>query len=211
LKKFKWLYPATIAACMLPALTGIAAAVETNASQSKLERQTKRGELAQQAAKLRAEAKKSQRLTEAKLKSCQAREASIATLSTNFTAQVNRQLGVFDKIAERAQDFAVTKNRQPDNLADLVQKLTDKRQQVVDDLKQFSDNAAAFKCEGENPKALGKALLADAKVVRSSLKDYRESVRELIQAIKKTKADKPQDSAGSDDDSNDDNSTGGAL
>jgi hypothetical protein len=138
-------------------------------------------------AQARSEAVKSARLDAAKKRSCDNKERSIKQRSSNFVRHAENHLAVFDKISTRTQKFAEEKNRKPANYDELVAAVDTAREQAVEDIESFKNSSQDFDCDGDNPRAAGRVLQEEAKLVRASLKEYRTAIRNLIVGVKSSK------------------------
>lgn len=137
-----------------------------------------------EAARLRAEVKKTAKLTEAKLKACQNRAKSIQARTDGFVKKAEKHLATFEQIETKVLQFAEDKKIEIENKEALLANIDAKADQVKDDIEKLKSDEEAFSCEGDNPKAQLEAFLAQAKLVRTDLKAYRVAVRELIQAVR---------------------------
>ncbi len=141
-------------------------------------------QLEQEVAKMHAEAKAEQRLNDDKKQKCHRVEANIDLHTKNFTAHTERQLKLFDSISQKVQDFAKRKNLTVAQEQTLLAQIATAKAKVNQDLSTLRSDSEAFKCDGANPKGSLKAFHSDAALVRSDLKAYRTSVRQLIQAVR---------------------------
>lgn len=127
------------------------------------------------------------RLTEVKLKACQARENAMKTRSTNLTKLVTTMEEKFDAIALRVEKFYTTKiipsGKTVANYDVLVNNIATKKSDVQTALTKAQDDIAGFSCDGNDPKAQMKDFRLDMQTVKEKLKDYRKSVKDLIVAV----------------------------
>jgi hypothetical protein len=138
------------------------------------ENETHSGRLAQAQAHLDA----------AKLKSCQNREKSINNRLQNIAARGQRQMGVFDKIATRVEQFATDKNAKPANYDDLVNAVNTQKTAAQAAVDKIKGDSVSFKCDGTDPKGSLEVFKTDLKAETSALKSYRTSVKNLIVGVK---------------------------
>lgn len=127
------------------------------------------------------------KLTEVKLKACQARESAIKTRSTNLINLVSTMEEKFDAIAERVEKFYTTKvalsGKIVSNYDSLVSNIATKKSDVQTALTKAQDDLVGFSCDGNDPKAQMKDFRLDMQAVKEKLKDYRKSINNLIVAV----------------------------
>lgn len=128
------------------------------------------------------------RLTEAKLKSCQARENSINKRSSQLVKMATNMLEKFDAIAGRVKTYytekVVSSGKTVTNYDSLVTDIQTKKTAVQTALSTTQTNVATFTCKGEDPKGQLTQFRTDMQTVKTALKDYRTSVKNLIVAVR---------------------------
>ncbi len=158
----------------------MASATQTETNETQLEQQ--RQEREQKIAEIKAE--QPEKLDAAKLKLCQKREGVITQNMTNAEAAATSHLDVFTKIADRVIAFANDNNRKPANFDALVADVNAKKtaaQAAIDAAKTVD-----FSCSGDGPKGQIQAFVTTMQGVKSALRDYRTSIKNLIVAVKNT-------------------------
>ena len=127
------------------------------------------------------------RLDEAKLKSCQARENSIMKRAERLGNLAANMLEKFDAITERVKEFYETKvvpdGNTVENYDDLVADIDAKKEAAQASLDNAQDAISAFSCDSDDPKGLLTQYREDMQDVKSALKDYRTSIKNLIVAV----------------------------
>lgn len=128
------------------------------------------------------------RLEGAKLKSCQGRENAIKKRSEKLTQLVVTMQKNFDAIANRVMDYYTTKlipeGKTVTNYDILVADVQTKKDAVQTALTNAQTNLSGFSCTESDPKANLKAFNQDMKAVKSALKNYRMSVKNLIVGVR---------------------------
>jgi chromosome segregation ATPase len=126
------------------------------------------------------------RLTEAKLKVCQAKEKSIKNRFThlnNLTINIENK---FDSIASRVEDYYTSKvvptGKTVSNYDTLVSDIQTKKTAVQTALTTAQNNVSGFSCTGD-PKGQLTQFRKDMQSVKSALKEYRTSIKNLIVAV----------------------------
>lgn len=112
---------------------------------------------------------------------CERREEKIKQLIRRSTDQAQDHLAVFDRISQRVQNFYKTKNLSVSNYTQLTSDVTAKRSAAL--MAINTTRATAFSCAGDDPKALGQIVKSNIQSMRSALKDYRASLKNLIAAV----------------------------
>lgn len=128
------------------------------------------------------------RLTEAKLKACQARENAITKRMTRLMELVTTMEGKFDAIAQRTEDYynskVVPSGKTVSNYDTLVADIQTKKTAVQTALTTAQTNSTAFSCDGNDPKGLLTQFRTDMQAVQKALQDYRISIKNLIVAVR---------------------------
>ena len=128
------------------------------------------------------------RLTEAKLKVCQAKENAIKKRTEQLTKLATNMQEKFDAIAGRVQEYYTSKvvpsGKTVVNYDSLVADIQAKKGAVQTALTTAQNNAGAFACDGNDPKGQLTQFKDDMRAVKSALKDYRTSIKNLIVAVR---------------------------
>ncbi|MDQ3094213.1 MAG: hypothetical protein M3Q70_03505 [bacterium] len=152
-----------------------------------------------EAVKLKLEAKK--------LEICEKREKNIRNIMARISDRGQKQLDVFNKIAERTMNFSVEKNKKPVNYDALVAEVDAKRtaaQTLVDDIKEES---TVFECDADDPKGKANNFKELLKSEITALKEYKTAVKNLIVGVKSANGVENSNRDSTDDNGNVDDST----
>lgn len=122
-----------------------------------------------------------------KLQSCQARENAIKQRSSQLVRLVTNMESKFDSIASRVENYYISKvvpsGRTVSNYNNLVSDIQTKKAAVSTNLDKAKSDANAFSCTSGSPKAQMTQFRVDMQTVKSALKDYRTSIKNLIVAV----------------------------
>lgn len=118
------------------------------------------------------------RLESAKLRACQARESAIKNRSNNLTRMAENMLQKFDNIATRVKNSSAT----VENYDALVADIQAKKDAVQAAIANAKANFAGFACGASDPRGSMKTFRQDMQAVKKALKDYRASIKNLINA-----------------------------
>ncbi len=125
---------------------------------------------------------------ELKLRACQAKEQVIKTRMDNLTRLAGTIIDVFDKIDMRVEEFyqnkVVANGGSVPNYSVLVSDIQSKKSKVTSDLNKATVDSQAFNCNLGSPKDALTMFRQDMQTVKSDLKDYRTSIKNLIVAVK---------------------------
>ena len=128
------------------------------------------------------------RLTEAKLKACEAREDAIKKRATRLTQLVTNMEGKFAKHANRVEEYYTSKvvpsGKTVVNYDSLVADIDAKKAAVQAAISTAQNDANNFSCEGTDPKGQLTQFRKDIQAVKRALKDYRTSIKNLIVAVR---------------------------
>jgi hypothetical protein len=128
------------------------------------------------------------RLTEAKLKTCQARENAITKRMARLTELVTTMEGKFDAIAQRIEEHysskVVPSGKTVANYDTLVADIQTKKTAVQTALTTTQTNSTGFSCTSDDPKGLLTQFRKDMQAVKKALQDYRTSIKNLIVAVR---------------------------
>lgn len=127
------------------------------------------------------------RLTDAKLKACQARENAIKTRFERLNLLVTTMEEKFDAIAGRVEEYYTAKvvpgGKTVANYDSLVADIAAKKAAVSTVLTKAQNDIAGFSCDEADPKAQMTTYRLDMQGVIQELKDYRTSIKDLIVAV----------------------------
>ena len=133
------------------------------------------------------EAKK-EKLDAKKLKVCQTKEKVIKNRLESLTRLVTNQQTKFDKIATRVENFYTAKvlptGKTLANYDALAADIDAKKAAVDSNLATAKTNADSFACGADDPKGALSGFREDMQSVKSALKEYRTSIKNLIVAVK---------------------------
>ena len=137
------------------------------------------------------------RLTEAKLRACQAREDTIKKRATRLIQLATNMEGKFDKHAQRVEEYYTSKVVPSDktvaNYESLVADIDAKKAAVGVALSIAQNDANNFNCTGDDPKGQLTQFRKDMQAVKKALKDYRTSIKNLIVAVRSVTGTTEQD------------------
>lgn len=127
-------------------------------------------------------------LTDAKLKSCQARESAITNRSVHLGQLVTTMEEKFDAIVKRVEEYYTTKvvpsGKTVVNYDSLVADIQTKKNAVQTATgTKTQASIAGFSCTGDDPKGQLTQYRKDMQAVIQALKDYRTSIKNLIVAV----------------------------
>lgn len=119
-----------------------------------------------------------------KLRACQAHEKAIKNRLQSLINLVSNQEDKFGSISARVENYytskMVPKGEILSNYNTLVADISTKKSVVDSDLANAKKDAASFSCTSSNPKTPLLTFRQDMQTVKSALKDYRTSIRNLI-------------------------------
>lgn len=118
-----------------------------------------------------------------KLQACEARQVAIKARSQNLADFTTRVIATFDKIATRVREFYTAKGITVANYAALNADVTAKKTAAQNALVRSQATILNFSCTSGDPKATLKSFNDNMKKVKSALKDYRTSIKNLIVAV----------------------------
>ena len=124
------------------------------------------------------------KLTDAKLKACQAREGNVVKQMAQLTKMATNMLDVFDKIAIRVKDYYTASGKTVSSYDTLVAEVNTKKAAVQTALATAQTGVDTFTCEGDDPKGMLTQFRNQMGSVKSALKDYRTSINKLIVAVR---------------------------
>lgn len=168
----QWLAVAIVAVFGLAMVGGVALAVPN----------TRAEEAQQTATEIRAAAQT--KLADAKLKVCQKREAAINNILARIANRGQKQLDVFNKIAERTMAFYADKGKVLSNYDALVTDVNDKKAAAQTAVNAVAATSVTFKCDGTDPKGAAQSFKDSLKAEIAALKEYKTAVKNLIVGVK---------------------------
>lgn len=141
------------------------------------------------------------RLTEAKLRACQAREDAIKKRATRLAQLAANMESRFDKHAQRVEEYYTSKvvpsGKTVANYDSLVADIQAKKTAVATALSTAQNDANNFSCEGTDPKGQLTQFRKDMQAVKRALKDYRTSIKNLIVAVRSVTGTTERENKGS--------------
>lgn len=127
-------------------------------------------------------------LGQAPLKSCMARESAVKNRMQSLTNLATNMEKVFDSIALRVEDFYTLKvlpsGKTLSTYDKLIADISTKKGIVDTDLMSASDMVSSFNCSSDDPRGLLLNFRIKMQKVKSDLKDYRTSIKNLIVAVR---------------------------
>lgn len=123
------------------------------------------------------------RLEANKLRVCEQRKTRITNIMNRAVTRAERQLNLFNTIAERVKAFYVKKGYTVANYAELVAAVDAAKAKAEADVAALKA-LEPFDCDSEDPKGDAEAFKLALTTIRKDLKDYRTSVKNLIVGVK---------------------------
>lgn len=143
---------------------------------------------AQQAASQEGKQRAQNRLTDVKLRACQAKEDVIQKRADHLTQLATSMEGNFDKHAQRVEEYYTSKvvpsGKTVPNYDSLVADIQAKKTAVAAALSAAQSDANSFSCVGNDPKGQLTQFRQDMQTVKIALKEYRTSIKNLIVTIR---------------------------
>lgn len=118
-----------------------------------------------------------------KLEACQNRERVITATMARVQDRAQKRLTVFDKIAERVQNFYEEKGYHLTNYDELVSEVNAKRIEAQNATQTMAQNGT-FDCSGDGPKEVLDGFKTRAMAQNGALKGYKTAVQNLIEGVK---------------------------
>src|SRR3989344_6487491 len=155
------------------------------------------------AASARAEGKNQQnRLAEGKLKACQAKEKALQKRIAQTTKLAATMQVKFDAIAQRVETYYTSKvvpsGKTVANYDNLVADVQSKKAAIKTALTEAQNSVENFVCSADDPKAKLNQFRIGIQSVKSALKEYRISIKNLIVAVRSVVGTTEKASAGTD-------------
>lgn len=127
-------------------------------------------------------------LSQFALRACQARQDAIKTRMMSLTRLATNIEMVFGSIAVRVEDFYTNKvvpsGKSLGNYNALVADIATKKGIADTDLASAESLVNSFSCTSDDPRGLLTNFRLDMQKVKSDLKDYRTSIKNLIVAVR---------------------------
>lgn len=128
------------------------------------------------------------RLTEAKLRACQAREDSIKKRMEQLVKLATTMQEKFSAIEGRVETYYTAKvipsGKTVASYDSLVADIQTKKGLVQTALVQAQTDGASFSCDGSDPKGHLTQFRTDMRAVKDALKNFRTSIKNLIVAVR---------------------------
>jgi hypothetical protein len=121
-----------------------------------------------------------------RLRACEARREGITQRSSHLVSLVSGMESTFDSIAARVEQYytgtVLPSGKTVPNYDSLVAKIQTEKDSVTAALNKAKEDERAFSCNS-NPKAQLNQFRVDMQSVKTALKNYRTSIKNLIVAI----------------------------
>lgn len=125
-------------------------------------------------------------------KICQSRQNIITNRTQSIIGLANTMLINFDLHTQRVQNYysqkLVPQGKFVPNYGDLVTQIQTHKSQVRSALSKAQAESANFTCSQPNPQKSLNSFKSQMQEVKTALKNYRNSVRNLIVAVRTTAA-----------------------
>lgn len=127
-------------------------------------------------------------LSEARLRTCEAREQKIANRYKNLLTMGSRFHPYYDKIVARV-DYFYTNNLVPnglilENYDSLKADITSNKEAVSSALAQVQASGQEFSCDSDDPKGEADTFRTNMQALIASNKEYKTSVRAFVVAVR---------------------------
>lgn len=127
-------------------------------------------------------------LNQAALRSCKAREDAVKNRMQSLTNLATNIEKVFGSIAMKVEDFYTQKvlpsGRTLSNYDALLADISAKKGIVDMDLSSAADMVGTFSCSSDDPRGLLQNFRIAMQKVKTDLKNYRTSIKNLIVAVR---------------------------
>ncbi len=134
------------------------------------------------------ESAKEDRLVGIRLKVCEERQDTIKNKSSSLEKFTSNMFEKFDAILSRVKEFYTNKvlptGKSVSNYDSLLADIQTKRDAVQAALTEAKIDISGFSCDSANPKSQITLYREDMQAVKSALKDYRTSIKNLIVAVR---------------------------
>ncbi len=125
---------------------------------------------------------------EGKLRACQAKQQGVTKRMDQLEKMAENMLENFSAIQERVVQYynekVIPSGKTVTNYSTLIAEIQTKKTAVQTAIDQAKTNSAGFSCDEDNPKEQLKKFNEDMRAVKSALKNYRTSIRNLIVAVR---------------------------
>lgn len=132
-------------------------------------------------------AKAQERVENAKLKTCQNRQAKIESRMASLIRFAENMMEKFDSISTRVQNFYTNKvlprGKTAPNYDALVADVMAKKDIVADTLTEAQASLDSFTCDTDSPRNLYNQFKTDMQAVKRALHAYRTSIKNLILGV----------------------------
>lgn len=126
-------------------------------------------------------------------RACVARETGVKTRMTQLTQLVTTMETTFDRIAAKVQtyytDTVLPSGRSVTNYAALVSDIAAKKVLVQNGVDKAKADISSYSCTSGDPKTAMNQFRVNMQSVKTALKNYRTSVRNLIVAVRTVSKD----------------------
>lgn len=123
-------------------------------------------------------------LIEGRLRACEARQDAVKNRMNSLTKLAKNIEDKFDSIATRVEDFYTKSGKTVSNYNALVTDISAKKDVVTADLTDAQSKVDAFSCSADDPKGLLTQFRLEMQKVKTDLKNYRTSIKNLIVAVR---------------------------
>lgn len=135
------------------------------------------------------------KLTEGRFRACEAKEKNIKNWLTRLTNMVSNIEEKFDSIATRVEKYYTEKvfpnGKIVSDYDTLVADIQTKKVGVQTALIAAENTANSFTCTGDDPKGQLTQYKENMQNVKSALKEYRTSIKNLIVAVRSVSGNSP--------------------
>ncbi len=129
-----------------------------------------------------------EKLEATKLKICETKKSSIVRRSTRLAERAERQLANFSSKSTRIENFyndkLLPKGVTVSNYDDLIADIEAKKEAVSEAITSAKSSAENFDCSAADPKGQLTNYRTDMRNAVTALKEYRQSIKNLIVAIR---------------------------
>jgi hypothetical protein len=174
-----------VVACLTPSVVGAQSNRGEEARAPAHERsETNQSDREEKEKKQQSEEHSSARSDDKLKKNCESRKDKIVSILHRRSERGTAQIGVFDKIADRTEDFYVQKAYELDNYEALLSAMSSAKNDAEDAVAATKSAADSFSCETADLKSAGAALKETLNAQNDAIKDYKTAVKNLIVAVK---------------------------
>lgn len=124
------------------------------------------------------------RLSGARLKTCEARRSAITTIMKNAAERGTNHITLFSTIATRVEGFYKAQGKALSNYDQLVSDVNAKQAAAQAAVQTVKTADTQFDCNGTNPKATIDVFKAEIKAQVTAMEQYRTAVKNLIVGVK---------------------------